>query len=175
MVKRLMFIGDSLTEYYDWHLRFPDYQVYNLGISGERVEELYGRLPRVISKIKEVDFIFLMTGINNIAMEDYDILNSLKAVIKTLSSSYKGATVVVQSILPVNLYWVDNTQIKAINRALKEMATSYGADYLDIYTLFIKESEKAEERYLLADGVHISNQGYEVWAKAVEEYLRKKG
>lgn len=174
MGKRLMFIGDSLTEYYDWHLRFSDHQVFNLGISGERVEELYSRLPRVISKIKEVDFIFLMTGINNIAMEDYNILNSFKAIVKTLTSAYKEAILVIQSILPVNLYWVDNTQIKALNNALKAMAETYGADYLDIYSSFITEGEKANPLYLLTDGVHISNRGYEVWAKVVEEYLKKK-
>ncbi|MCX7913184.1 MAG: GDSL-type esterase/lipase family protein [Thermodesulfovibrionales bacterium] len=172
--KRLMFIGDSLTEYYDWHLRFPDYRVYNLGISGERVEELYERLPKVVSKIKEVDFIFLMTGINNIAMEDYDLLNVFRLIIKTLTLSYKDAKVVLQSLLPVNLYWIDNRQIEALNRSLKDIAEEYGAEYLDIYSLFITKEGKANPSYLLTDGVHVSNRGYEVWAKAVEEYLNRQ-
>jgi len=32
--KRIAFIGDSLTEYFDWQNRFPEYEVMNLGIAG---------------------------------------------------------------------------------------------------------------------------------------------
>ncbi len=174
MRKKLIFIGDSLTEYYDWKERFPQHEVLNLGISGERIEELYERLPRVISRYKEADFIFLMSGINNIAMDDFDVLGSFRVIIKMLTTAYKNSTVVVQSILPVNLYWIDNKLIRSINITLKEIAEKYGAEYIDIYRLFISDNEKANPLYLFNDGVHISDKGYEVWSKAVQEYLENK-
>lgn len=174
MKRKLMFIGDSLTEFYDWNKRFPQDEVFNLGISGETVEELYERLPRVMSKINEADFIFIMTGINNIAMEDFDVLGAYRGIIKTLTSTYKNSTVVVQSTLPVALYWIDNRLIKSINMTLKEISEKYKAEYLDIYSLFIDENDKANRLCLLDDGVHISDKGYEVWSQAVEEYLKNK-
>ncbi len=174
MKKRLMFIGDSLTEFYDWERRFPQHEVLNLGISGERAEELFDRLPRVISKVKEADFIFMMTGINNIAMEDFDILGACRGIISMMTSNYKNTVVVVQSVLPVYLYWIDNRLIKSINMSLKEIADKYKAEYLDIYSHFIVRDDKANRLLLLEDGVHISDKGYEVWSQAVEEYLRGK-
>lgn len=174
MKKKLIFLGDSLTEYFDWQKRFPQHEVFNLGISGERVEELYERLPRVINKYKEADFIFLMTGINNIAMEDFNVLGSFRAIIKTLTSVYKSSTVVVQSILPVNLYWIENKLIRSINLSLNEISQQYGAEYLDIYSLFISHDDKVNRLYLFDDGVHISDKGYEVWSQAIQEYLESK-
>ncbi|MCX8031104.1 MAG: GDSL-type esterase/lipase family protein [Thermodesulfovibrionales bacterium] len=174
MRKSLMFLGDSLTEFYDWHERFSNYEVYNLGISGETVEELLERLPRIYKRIKKVDYIFLMTGINNIAMENFNILGYYGQIVKELSSNYVNTTIVVQSILPVILYWIDNNLIRKINSSLREIASFNKADYLDIYSLFLDEKGKVINNYLLDDGVHISIKGYEIWSEAVEKYLESK-
>jgi lysophospholipase L1-like esterase len=174
MKKRLMFIGDSLIEFYDWEARFPQHEVLNMGISGERVEELLERLPRVIARVKEIDFLFIMTGINNIAMEDFDILSSYRGIVSTFNRSYKTATIVVQSVLPVSLYWIDNRLIRAVNSSLKDICNTYNADYLDVYTLFTEQNDKANRLLLLDDGVHISDKGYEIWSGAVDKYLRDK-
>lgn len=170
--RRIAFIGDSLTEYFDWHNRFPEYDVMNLGVSGETVEGLLGRIDRVISSIKDVDFIFIMTGINNIAMEKLDILETYKHIVSKLSSNLKDAAIIVQSILPVNLYWIDNGAIKAINRKLKEIADEFNAEYLDVFSLFVDSNGRPKDEYLLDDGVHLSDKGYDVWAKTVEEFLK---
>jgi len=173
-MKKLMFIGDSLIEFYDWEARFPQHEVLNLGISGERVEELLERLPRLVSIVKEIDFVFIMTGINNIAMEDFDIVDSYKGIVSTLKGIYNTATIVVQSVLPVSLYWIDNRLIRAVNSSLKDICNTYSVDYLDIYTLFTERNDKANRLLLLDDGVHISDKGYEVWSAAVERYLKDK-
>jgi lysophospholipase L1-like esterase len=169
--KRIAFIGDSLTEYFDWQSRFPKYDVMNLGIAGETVEGLLGRIDRIISSIRNPDCIFIMTGINNIAMEDFDILESYKEIVSGLSSKFKDAVIVVQSILPVNLHWIDSGVIKAINRKLKEIADEFNAGYLDVFSFFVNAHGRPEDNYLLDDGVHLSDKGYDAWAKEVEGFL----
>ena len=41
--------------------------------------------------------------------------------------------------------------------------------YLDLYPLFLGKNKKAIASYYEADGVHLSTEGYEVWARALEE------
>ncbi len=65
---RLLFIGDSLIEYFDWQERFPKNSVYNMGVAGETVEGLYARLQVVYLQLDTPDAIFIMSGINNLAM-----------------------------------------------------------------------------------------------------------
>jgi len=169
--RSIVFIGDSLTEYFDWQRRFAQFNVINLGISGETVEGLLARLDRIISSIENPDYIFIMTGINNIAMEDFDILESYKKIVSELSSKFKDAVIVVQSILPVNLHWIDIGVIKAINRKLKDIAYEFNAEYLDVFSFFVNAHGRAEDSYLLDDGVHLSDAGYDAWAKEVEGFL----
>ncbi len=173
MPKHLVFIGDSLTEWFDWQRRFPDYAVTNLGISGEPVEGLLARRDRIRSQMGDPDTIFLMTGINNIAMEQYFITDNYRGIVRNLTTWYKRSTIVVQSILPVDLAWVSNNDIKDTNRHLAEIAREHNAEYLDLYSLFVDPTGNPKSGYLQDDGVHLSSKGYEVWADEVERFLKK--
>ncbi len=173
MTKHLVFIGDSLTEWFDWQRRFPDYTVTNLGISGEPIEGLLERRDRIRSQLDDPDYIFLMTGINNIAMEQYDITGPFREIVRNLTTWYKKSKIVVQSILPAHLGWISSNVIKDINRHLAEIALEYNAEYLDVYSLFVDSRGNPRSDYLQDDGVHLSGKGYEVWANKVERFLKK--
>jgi lysophospholipase L1-like esterase len=174
MPTKLVFIGDSLTQWCDWEQRFPEYQVTNLGISGETVEGLLARRERIRRQIDDPDFIFLMTGINNIASEEYDILASYREVVRNLTTWYKQATVVVQSILPIDVTWIDNRAIQDINQRLEGIASDLGAEYLDVYTYFVDSRGRPKSGYLSDDGVHLADRGYDAWAEAVGLFLKKR-
>ncbi len=170
--KTIVFIGDSLTEYFDWQKRFPGFNVSNLGIGGETVEGLLGRMDRIILGIQSPDYIFIMTGINNIAMDDYDFAGTYKQIVNKLFSVFGKSTLVIQSILPVELSWVDNRKIEAMNSLLREIAKDFMAEYLDLYRLFADEEGGPKSEYLSEDGVHLSERGYEVWGQVVEDFLK---
>ncbi len=172
-MKKLVFIGDSLTGFYDWQGRFPGYEAINLGIAGERVEELLGRIDTVCNSISRPDYVFLMTGINNIAMEEYDIASAYGELLKRMTSCFGDTLIVVQSILPVRLPWVENNRIEKLNISLKELAGEFHAYFLDLYSLFTGPDGAAAAEYLLDDGVHLSSKGYKKWSNAVERFFQK--
>ncbi len=171
-LKNIVFIGDSLTGSFDWQKRFPNHCVTNLGLSGETVEGLLDRQKRIRSMIDNPDFVFLMSGINNIAMEQYDISGPYHEIVRNLTKWYEKAKVVVQSILPVKLEWVSSEIIKDINRRLEQIAGVYGAAYLDLHSLFVDSKGAPISAYLQEDGVHLSSRGYDVWAEKVEFILK---
>jgi len=169
-----VFIGDSLTQWFDWQRRFPDFAVTNLGISGERVEGLIARRERIRSQLENPDYLFLMTGINNIANGQTDITGPYRELVRNLTTWYKQSTIVVQSILPVSLEWTSNDVIKDANRALREIAREYHAEYLDIYGIFVDREGNPRSGYLSDDGVHLAGRGYEAWANEVERFLKNR-
>ena len=174
-MSNLVFIGDSLTQWCDWEQRFPDHQVTNLGISGETVEGLLARRDRIRAAVVSPNLVFLMTGINNIANEQYDILAPYQEIVRNLTTWYKKSTIVVQSILPVELTWVDNNAIKNTNRDLAAIAREYHSEYLDVYSLFVDHKDIPKKGLLSEDGVHLANKGYDVWAGEVKRFLKGRG
>jgi lysophospholipase L1-like esterase len=169
--KRLVFIGDSLTEWYDWERRFPGCDVTNLGVSGETVEEMLDRRELIRSRAGRPDVVFLMIGINNVLQERYAITLPYRELVRNFTSWWKDATIVVQSLLPVDYAWISNDMIRDINRRLQEIAQEYGAAYLDVYAAFVDGSGNPNAGLLSDDGVHLSGSGYAVWAGEVGRFL----
>jgi lysophospholipase L1-like esterase len=75
--------------------------------------------------------------------------------------------------LPTRTDFISDESIRDVNKSLKEIAEDAGAEYLDIYGLFIDADGMAKKDYLLEDGVHLSDKGYAVWARAVDEIINQ--
>jgi lysophospholipase L1-like esterase len=172
-LKHLVFIGDSLTEWFNWQRRFPDHDVTNLGISGETVEELLERRYLIRSNVGNPDTVFLMTGINDVLQERLDIIEPYREIVRNFTTWWKGATIVVQSLLPVDSAWVKNDLIRDINGQLAEIARDFDAEYLDVYSAFVDDEGRVKPGLLSDDGVHLATKGYEVWANVVEKFLKQ--
>jgi lysophospholipase L1-like esterase len=169
----LVFIGDSLTQWFDWASRFPGDRVLNLGISGEMVEELLARMDRIQSQPSDPDHVFLMSGINDILMERYEISSPYREIVRSFTQWWKGSRIIVQSLLPVDMPWISNDLIRDVNRQLSKIAWEYEADYLDVFALFLDSAGNPQRGLLSEDGVHLTKRGYAVWSQSVEEYLRQ--
>jgi lysophospholipase L1-like esterase len=167
---RFLFIGDSLIEFFNWQERFSDKQIFNYGIAGETAEGLLSRLPNITDQIQSADLIMIMTGINNVAMEDYGFLFTYEKIITRLRETYGQATIAMVSLLPLDLFFLGDA-VSRVNRRLKEIAQNNNILYLDLYPLFIDENSQINTSYFEADGVHLSADGYEVWARALENIV----
>lgn len=165
-----LFIGDSLIEFFNWQKRFPDRKIFNGGIAGETTEGLLARLPNVIQQVPSPGLVMIMTGINNVAMEDYAFLFTYEKIISRLQQVYSQAPIVITSLLPVNLYFLGDA-VPRLNRRLKDTARKSNTIYLDLYPLFVDNDSRIISSYYEPDGVHLSGTGYEIWAKALEEQI----
>ena len=170
MAGKFLFIGDSLIEFYDWDKRFPDHEVCSFGVAGETAEGLLSRLPGIIERIASPDLVMIMTGTNNIAMEDYGFLFTCEKIIDLLQKNYARATVVLTSLLPMDLFFLGEA-VPRVNRRLQDIARRKAIVFLDLYPLFLGQDSKPQGDYYEADGVHLSGEGYEVGARALEEKI----
>jgi lysophospholipase L1-like esterase len=168
MAEQYLFLGDSLIEFFDWQRRFPDRQVYNFGRAGETTEGLFSRLPHIIARFRSPTMVMIMTGTNNIAMEDYGFLFTYEKIITLLQKNYGQATLVMTSLLPMDLFFLGDA-VPRVNKRLRNIARKMNIFYLDLYPIFLGDDTKPVTAYYEADGVHLSQEGYDVWAKALED------
>lgn len=171
---RLLFIGDSLIEFYDWQRRFTGNEVFNYGIAGETVEGLYSRLQVVLNKISSPDFVFIMTGINNVAMGDRSFIKTYRKIVAEIKAKSPSAKIFIHSLLPVLLPFITNDEIREINIELRDMAERENVSYFDIHPVFLDASGSPRTSFLLDDGVHLSDEGYLAWSAEIEEQLLRK-
>jgi lysophospholipase L1-like esterase len=169
---KLLFAGDSLIEYFDWQERFSNHKVANFGLAGESVQGLLGRVVKFSELFPGAEMIFLMSGINNVAMGDTGFVEFYRVIVERLLNAYPGGRVHVHSLLPVAVDFIDNGMIVEVNESLRMMASELDVNYVDLHRRFALGDGSLVKEYLLDDGVHLSHAGYEVWASVVEEILK---
>jgi lysophospholipase L1-like esterase len=163
-----LFIGDSLIEFFNWQKRFPDREIYNFGSAGETAEGLLARLPDIIRRCKSPELIMIMTGTNNLAMEDYGFLTTNESIIDLLQLNCPKTAIVITSLLPVQLYFLGEA-VPRINAHLQDIAREKNILFLNLYPIFLGQDGKPIRDYFEIDGVHLSERGYETWAGVIEE------
>jgi len=131
------------------------------------VEGLLSRIGSITGKHTSANLIFIMSGLNDVAMEDFGFIGSYKEIIEKLTSAYPDARIFIHSLLPTNVEFITDKSIQKVNNSLEELAVNTGVEYLDIYRIFIDEKGSARREYLLDDGVHLSNKGYAAWSGAL--------
>ena len=167
----ILFIGHSLVEFFDWQGRFPAHRAANLGVAGELVEGLLSRVDKITAQYPAADLIFLMTGLNNIAIDDYEFFDPYGEIIRKLAAAYPSARIIVNSMLPVRFEFISNESIRNANAALKKIAKAEGVEFLDIYPLFADAEGMPAPDLLADDGVHLSGKGYAVWSGAIDAVI----
>ncbi len=167
----ILLLGDSLIEYFDWQERFPEHNVANRGIAGESVGGLLSRVVKIKEVVPAADMIFIMSGINNLAMDDLGFMEFYEGIIEKLTALYPEAKTYIHSLLPTAISYIPNESVCSVNDSLRTLAKDSGVEYVDLYRRFTGTGGSLVREYLLEDGIHISRAGYDVWARVIEEII----
>lgn len=168
---KVLFLGHSLVEYYDWRGRFPAHDVHNLGVAGETTGGLLARVETVAAIHPEADLILVMTGTNDVLMGDRSFLDVYRLLLQRLKETWGSAGIVVFSVLPAHPEWIEVAAVAGINEELGGIVGEAGAEFFDLTGRFLDEAGQVRLELLLEDGVHLGSEGYSVWSRAVKELL----
>ena len=161
-----LFLGDSLIADYNWQERMAHFEIINYGVPGETTQGLLHRIPSITESIKNPELILLMIGTNNLIIEDYSFLESLRQIIVALTSKYPTTEVITNSLLPCQLPWLNMDALKRLNDMIEPMAQQTGSCYLNMFNKIAPTPE-----YFQNDGIHLQPKAYELWSKNILEFV----
>ncbi|MFQ4137443.1 GDSL-type esterase/lipase family protein [Nodosilinea sp. PGN35] len=175
--RQTILLGDSLTLWFPASM-LPGRKTWlNQAISGENSTGLRDRLYLLDNTSPEA--VFIMVGINDLIWggSAADLVYNVRKMVDYLRQTHPQTRVVVQSILPHGgetstwegrdrLLTVSPDLIQTVNGQLKLVAVETGADYLNLYPLFVN-GEGYLRPDLTTDGLHLNQNGYMVWRTAL--------
>ncbi len=170
---KLLFLGHSFVAFKNWQERFPEHDVVSLGVPGETVGEMLSRIHDLNGNDVQPDIVFIMTGLNDIAMGDKSFLGEYREAVRVLAEIYPVARIYINSILPTLTAFIPASWIRKANEELKVIAEDHGAVFLDVYRLFVDGKGMPFRQYLLDDEVHLSDKGYEVWSAEMQRVIEE--
>lgn len=167
--RRVIFMGDSITDMWKLAQYFPGKPYVNRGISGQTTPQMLVRMyPDVIRLHPSV--LVILAGTNDIARNTGpQTLEMIQDNLRSMTDMAKANNIriVICSLLPVSDYTARKqtvqrppADIRLLNDWLKKFAEEIGAVYADYYSATV-DSDGFLKAGFSMDGLHPNDQGYE--------------
>jgi len=170
----LIFIGDSITAQWlenagrpVWEKHYA-WRAFNFGLGADKTEHTLWRLQNLdLSGIQPKAAVILI-GTNNVHDSVEDIAAGVKAVVATTRRIFPNAKIVLVSLLPRD---VAAEKMMSVNAVVRKEADNKAVFYLDLASKFTRSGKSWKG--LSPDRLHLSTEGYEMWAAELNPLLEK--
>ena len=185
--QRVVFFGDSITDFWDLAKYFPGKPYVDRGISGQTTPQMLVRFRQDVIDLKP-KAVIIMAGTNDIAGNTGpESLDDLEANLQDMAELARahGIAVVFCSVTPVHNYTPDGRRLSAqrpaekildLNRWLKNYSAENNIPYVDYFQALVDDQGKLK-RELANDGLHPNAEGYALMAplaeRGIEAALKK--
>jgi lysophospholipase L1-like esterase len=176
--KRVVFMGDSITDLWNLAEAFPGKPYVNRGIGGQTTAQMLVRMyPDVIALEPQV--MVILAGTNDIAGNTGPMtLEAIEDNLMTMAELAKAhdIKVVFSSVMPVCDYIRNQTtqrppeKIIALNAWMKDYAARNNLVYLDYYTPMLDDKQMLKQE-ITNDGLHPNDAGYELIVPLAEKAI----
>ena len=181
---QLVFMGDSITEFFDrgiWGKVYGKYDPYNCGFMGENTEHLLGHVRNGLldgldpQKVKAVVVLIGTNNLGHLPGEKPEwVAAGITAVVESVHQKLPDTKVLVMGVFPRGRVKNDpiRAKIVAVNQILRKLDDGRKIRYLDIGAKFVAEDGSIPED-LMADNLHPTAKGYELWADSMQPLLNE--
>ena len=180
---RVVFFGDSITDYWRLNEYFPDSDYVNRGIAGQTTGEMVQRMKADVIDLHP-QAVLILAGTNDLARGTTpDMIEKNYQVMADLAAANK-IKLVFASVLPVSDYHKDQNPtyertpgrppafIRQLNDWLKEFCARHNAIYVDYFPAMADDAGMFKEE-LSEDGLHPNAKGYRAMAPLALAAIQK--
>ena len=177
----VLLVGDSITIQWgdSWKKNFPDLKAVNIGIGGDKTQNVLWRLDHGGVEGLQPKAIVLMIGNNNMFFTPETSIEAaakgIEMCLKNLREKFPAASIIVAKILPAqtpgNRFYED---IKKTNAALDPLKidSDPNVKVLDLWPDFTNEDGTIKKALFTPDNIHLSPAGYNVYAEKLKPLLK---
>ncbi|MEI6809022.1 MAG: GDSL-type esterase/lipase family protein [bacterium] len=168
----LCLLGDSITDMWPGDLfgkYFSKHNAVNFGIGGDRCENVLWRLENGELVGTNPKVIVLLIGTNNSGMNTAEeMAYGISLVVKALRAACPKTKILLLGVFPKKDMPLEKG--KACNAIVSKLDDKKMVRYLDVGTKFLDKNGNIQEG-ILADVVHLTRKGYEIWGDAMSPLL----
>ncbi len=181
--ENIVFLGDSLTYRYDLEKYFGNnHNIVNSGIDGNTTEDILDNMKSRVYNYNPSK-VFILIGTNDIIKDktSTEISTNIEKIIENIKENRPGCKIYLESLYPVNngndrkirsntVQSRTNETIEEINKTIKKYCQKNNITYIDLYNDLIDDDNNLKLDYTV-EGLHLSDEGYEVITKKLTKYI----
>lgn len=173
----VLFVGSSSIRF--WSTIREDMAplpVIQRGFGGAKLSDVIYYADRIIWPYKTKSIV-LFAGTNDITGRPNDkspeeLLGLFRELIDEMEERLPGTTLYYLPITPTSSRWDIWPKANRANKLIQEFAReNEHVVYIDTTPHFLNEDGSLKEELLFWDGIHLNDQGYELWTTLVRQHL----
>ena len=177
----LVFIGDSITQGWEgngknvWAAFYGERNAVNLGIGGDRTQHVIWRLDNGNLEGIAPKAAVIMIGTNNSGNNSpEEIAEGVTAIVRQLQTKTPETKILLLATFPRGADAADKRRLvnEKSNAIVAKLAADDNVTYLDIGPKFLA-ADGTLSKEIMPDLLHLSEQGYTIWAESIEAELKK--
>ena len=176
----LVFIGDSITSGWEsrgtkvWDKFYGKRNAANLGIGGDRTQHVIWRLNNGNLKGISPQAAVVMIGTNNSSDNTPEqIADGVTVIVNQLRSRLPETKILLLAIFPRGANNDERRRVnEKANAIISKLDDGAHIHYLDIGQNFMSTEDELT-RGMMPDLLHLTEQGYTIWAESIESSLSK--
>jgi len=172
----LLFLGDSITQGWNnndvWKRFYGPRKSANFGIGGDRTQHVLWRIQNGELDGIEPRVVVLMIGTNNAGSSTPDeIAQGISAIVAEVRRRLPKTQVLLLGVFPRGQEPSPvRERLKSVNQKIAKLDDGSHVRFLDIEKAFLNEDGTISPK-IMPDYLHLSRQGYRIWADAMEPTL----
>jgi len=175
----VVLVGDSLTHNWDGRYQyretFAGHTVLNLGFGGDRTEHTLWVIGNDdLWKDLDPKLVVLLIGTNNTPRYSPEAtIEGIRLCVEGLKKRAPNAKIVLFAIFPrgkEKTYWL-RPKIDRINAGIEKFADGRRVFFENINSRLLHPDGTIVEEAMRPDLLHLSAEGYRIWADALKKYL----
>lgn len=177
----LLFIGDSITQGWEgkgaaevWEKAYGKRNAVNLGIGGDRTQHVLWRLQHGNIEGIHPKAAVIMIGTNNSASNSVqEIAEGVTAIVNLLREKLPETKIMLLAIFPRGPQPNDQRgKILQVNQIINKLHDGKNIWFVDFGYKFVDKDGNIPKS-IMPDYLHLSPEGYQIWADAIEPKLVK--
>ena len=168
----ILFVGSSSIRLWPTAIAFPDKPIINRGFGGSELSDVIHFYEQVI-KPYSPSRIFLYAGDNDIGYGKSadQVFEDYLEIVARLQKDLPESELVFISIKPSSARWDKWPEMARANRMVSEYALDHNnLGFADLATPLL-ESDGNPKDVFVEDGLHLNEEGYRLWRKALAPFL----
>jgi lysophospholipase L1-like esterase len=173
----VVFVGSSSIRLWDLKKYFPGVTALNRGFGGSVIPDSTAHVDLLVIKHKPHTVIFY-AGDNDIAAgrTPQQVFDDYKAFVQKVQAALPATRIAFIAIKPSIQRWALIDSIRAANALVLEFARSdERLGFVDVDGPMLGWDEKPRKDLFVADGLHMTAKGYELWTSLVRPFLEDEG
>jgi lysophospholipase L1-like esterase len=171
----ILFVGSSSFRMWEnMQEMFPEQQIINRGFGGSNLLDLQHYLADVVFPY-DLKQIVIYSGENDIASDtvnSQDVLQRFDVVFNSIRQVLPAVPITFVSIKPSPSRRKYMPVMQEANALIQNyLQTKPNASYVDVYQPMLTQDGRPRPDIFIADSLHMNQNGYRIWQKAIEPLL----